>query len=57
LAKEIEMSVVTLGLIGGIVGNVLLGITVIRLMREIRQMENRWAEHVYGRAPDKADGE
>ena len=51
------MSVVTLGLIGGIVGNVLLGITVIRLMREIRQMENRWAEHVYGRAPDKADGE
>lgn len=43
------MDVVTFALIGGTVANLVLCVTVIRLLREIRALENRWSEHVRAR--------
>ena len=43
------MDVVTFALFGGTFANLVLCVTVIRLLREIRTLENRWAEHVHGK--------
>lgn len=44
------MGLTTFALLFSIVGQIALIVTVLRQNREIRALENRWAEHVRGRS-------